>query len=490
MPKSGLERNGGKKMKKLPFIFFIFILIFVTNASATVYKWVDRDGVVNFADDYSRIPRDYRNRVEELNVARAGSSTPSPAPSGTIVGAPSQETAKQPPPIAQTLVREGDFAVKLTEALKIGKANSEAEAESMLASAGITPKNGWIADYPMTPDIIGELEKAVGESADAHKLALGKNEALKVLRTVAVEQELPIVAEGSDEYGESPPPTTPEYTAPSEIDNYYYAEGPPVVTYYPPPWDYYYLYAWVPGPFWCSGFYFPGFFILHDFHRGIHRNGHAYVVTNHWRDPGTGRISAVDPARRYASRNLGGRDTRPTRGFNATEVRSGARSIVERSRGRLNSGNMSMSTLGRGPNQTNPAYSRPGRSDGRRQVYNKEGGISGFSGRNGNDRRPPAANLGIRRIPGETGSQGMRDRNFGRRPESMSRQNGMNPQRPFAGETRSFSSRSQGSQRSFGPSPQAGGRQSGSSSMGTKGFTGSQQGRGEGSSFGHGAPRF
>ncbi|MCJ7784934.1 MAG: DUF4124 domain-containing protein, partial [Desulfobacterales bacterium] len=385
-----MNENGEKKMKKHPFILFIFVLIFASSASATVYKWVDKNGVVNFADDYSRIPRDYRNKVEELNTARMGPSTPSQAPSGkTIVSAPSQETAKQPPPIAQTLVREGDFAIKLAEALKIGKARSEAEAESMLASVGITPKNGWIADYPMTPDIIGELEKAVGEAADGQKLALGKNDALKALRTAAVEHELPIIAEGPDEYTESPPPTTPQYTTPSAIDTYYYTEGPPVVTYYPPPWDYYYMYAWIPGPFWCSGFYFPGFFILHDFHRGFHRNGHARIITNHMRDPGTGRIFAVNPARRYAPRNFGGRSTPPMRGFDSTEARKGARSIFERSRGRVGSGSTSVPMSGREPNDTNPAYSRPGRGNGK-QVYNKESRPSGFSGRNGNDRRPPA----------------------------------------------------------------------------------------------------
>ena len=489
MAASGLDQHGEEKMKKLPFILFLFIFLFGTSASATVYKWVDRDGTLNFADDYSRIPRDYRNQVEELNVARTGSSTPSPAPSGkTIAGAPSQEATKQPPPIAQTLVREGDFAVKLAEALKIGKANSEAEAESMLASAGITPKNGWIADYPMTPDIIGELERAVGEAADAQKLVLGKNEALKVLRTVAVEQELPIIAEGSDESGESPPPTTPEYTTPSEIDNYYYAEGPPVVTYYPPPWDYYYLYAWVPGPFWCSGFYFPGFFILHDFHRGIHRNGHAYVVTNHWRDPGTGRTFAMDPAGRRASRNSGGWDATAMKGFNATEARNGARSIFERSQGRLGTGNTSMATPGREPKNTGSAYSMPGRGDGGRQVNRNESRPSGFGSQNGNVRRPPAVNRGMSRTPGEFGSLGM-NRNFGR-PEGMGRQNAMNIQTPFAGETRSLSPHSQGNQRSVSPSPQAGARHSGSSSIGTKGFNGSHQGRGGGSGSGHGGRGF
>jgi hypothetical protein len=484
---SFLNENGGKTMKKLPFILFLFILIFASSASATVYKWVDKNGAVNFSDDYSKVPPDYRHKVEKLNTAGTGSSTPPQAPSGkTIVSAASRETAKPSPPIAQTLVREGDFAIKLAEALKIGTAKSEAEAESMLALAGITPKNGWIADYPMTPDIVGELEEAVAQAADAQKLALGKDEALKALRTVAVEQELPIIAEGPDQYTESPPPTTPEYTTPSEIDNYYYTEGPPVVTYYPPPWDYYYLYAWIPGPFWYSGFYFPGFFILHDFHRGIHRHGHVSFVTNHRRDPGTGRVFAVDPARRHSPGSFGGRDAHRMRGFDSTAARNGARSIFERSHGRVGSGNTSMSLPGRGRNNSNPVYSRAGRSDGR-QVYNKEGRSSGFSGRSGNERRPPAMDRGMSRIPGGYGSPGM-NRNFGR-PEGMSRQNGMNIQRPFAGETRSFSPHSQGSQRSFGPSSQEGARHSGSSSRGAEGFSGSQQGRGGGSGFGRGGSR-
>jgi len=482
-------------MKRVPFVLFVCILFFVTSASATVYKWVDGNGVANFADDYGKIPRDYRHQAEELNTARPGSSVPSQAPPGkAIVGTPSRETTKQAPPVAQTLVREGDFAIKLAEALKVGEAGSEAEAESMLASVGITPKNGWIADYPVTPDIIRELEKAVGEAADAQKLALGKNEALRALRTAAVEQELPIVAEGaegSDGYGESPPPTTPEYTTPSEIDNYYYAEGPPVVTYYPPPWDYYYMYAWIPTPFWCSGFYFPGFFILHDFHRGFHRNGHDYVVTNHRRDPGTGRIFAVDPARRDSQRNFGGRDAPRVRGFNSTEARSGARSIFERSHERSGSSHTSMPMTGRGSNPTTSAYSSVGRGDGGRQVYNKESRSSGFSGRYSNDRRAPVTDRGISRTPGGYGSRGM-NRNFSR-PEGTSRQNGMNIQRPFAGRARSFGSPPQGSQRSFSPSPQAGARHSGSSSTGTRDFGGSHQGRGGGGGEGHGGrggPRF
>jgi hypothetical protein len=181
------------------------------------------------------------------------------------------------------------------------------------------------------------------------------------------------------------------------------------------------------------------------------------------------------------------------RGFNSAEARNGARSIFERSHGRSGSGNASVSVPGRGPNPTRPAYSRSGRVDGRMQVYNKEG-RSAFTGRSGYERRLPATDRGMSRTPGETGSQGMRDGNFGRRPESMSRQSGMNIQRPSVGPsgggTRSFSSSSQGGQRSYGSSPQAGARHSGSSSSGTQGFSGSQHGRGGGSGSGYGGPRF
>src|SRR4030067_1646348 len=81
------------------------------------------------------------------------------------VYAQSDQMPSGAPPVAQTLIREGDFAVKLAEALKIGTAKNEVEAETMLGSSGISPKNGWIADYPVTPDIIGELQSAVAAGA-------------------------------------------------------------------------------------------------------------------------------------------------------------------------------------------------------------------------------------------------------------------------------------------------------------------------------------
>lgn len=484
-------------MKKLFFIFLI--LIFASSASATIYRWVDERGVVNFADDYSKVPPEYRNKVEEINTPKMGPSTsPQTLPGKTIVGVRSgEQMAKQPPPIAQPLTREGDFAIKLAEALKIGRVQSEAEAESLLASAGIAPKNGWIADYPVTPDVIGELEKAVSEAAEAKRLPMGKDEALKRLRTTAVELELPIIAEVPEEYTESPPPTTPQYTEPSVIDNYYYAEGPPVVTYYPPPWDYYYMYGWIPSPFWYSGFYFPGYFILNDFHRVVHGHGHACIVTNHTRDSRTGRVYAIDPTRRNSGRTSAGMGPPPARGFNSTGARNGAQSILKRSRERVSSGSPSMPITGRGTNNRTPGYANSG-SGNEKQVYNKRDRSSGSNGRNSIYTRPPAVDRRASTIPGQTFSPGTSNRTLSR-PESMNRQYGMNSQRPFAGETRSFSPPSHGterfsipqsSQRSFSPSPQGGGQHYGSSSAGSRGFSGSHQGGGSGGGFGRGGPRF
>src|SRR5208337_3243961 len=64
-------------------------------------------------------------------------------------------------PISQPLVREGALAVKLVDTLKMGATQDEAQAENMLVTVGVAPRNGWIADYPVTPDIVGELRNAI-----------------------------------------------------------------------------------------------------------------------------------------------------------------------------------------------------------------------------------------------------------------------------------------------------------------------------------------
>jgi hypothetical protein len=123
-----------------------------------------------------------------------------------MVNAQSEQNEPGPPPIEQSLVREGTFAMKLAEALKIGPVRSEAEAESRLASMGITPRNGWIADYPLTPDIIGEVRGAVGVAVDSGKLAMKKDEALIAVQ-VLIDNQWRLAVEPS--HGTAPPPLPP-----------------------------------------------------------------------------------------------------------------------------------------------------------------------------------------------------------------------------------------------------------------------------------------
>lgn len=63
-------------MKKGLFLVFCLCLsllpLSVGNAAdvgkVTIYKWVDKDGVVNFTDDYDKIPPAYRNRIQKEDV--------------------------------------------------------------------------------------------------------------------------------------------------------------------------------------------------------------------------------------------------------------------------------------------------------------------------------------------------------------------------------------------------------------------------------------
>jgi hypothetical protein len=268
------------------------------------------------------------------------------------------------PPVAPPLVREGDLAVDLVQALNIGTTENEAQAESMLSEMGIAPKNGWIADYPVTPDIFGELWNRIAVATDSGKLPMDAKDAQKALQEVAAGLGLPLgpaVVDGSrpisdDQYASGPP-----------VDDSYYSEGPPVVTYYPPPVDYRYLYAWVPSPFWWYDYWFPGFFILNDFdyvvwhdhhhHHGDHHDngdndhhgdGHHgdhhgdsnhqgdqdhnrrfQRVTNHAVDPQTKKVGAVDAAHRGRSQGFkGNSDYR--RDFGSIESRNAAASILRR----------------------------------------------------------------------------------------------------------------------------------------------------------------
>ena len=165
-----------------------------------------------------------------------------------------EQNVQKAPPVSQPLVREGNFAINLVEVLKLGTAKNEAEAESRLASMGIAPRNGWIADYPLTPDIIGEVRNAIGVALDSGKLAMNKDEALMAVQVLIDNQWRLAVApdkEQARQYGEYPPAVYEGY------------EGGYEPYYYP----YYYPY-----PYYYGGYYYLGGFGGRGF-RGGGRGG-------------------------------------------------------------------------------------------------------------------------------------------------------------------------------------------------------------------------
>ena len=232
-----------------------------------------------------------------------------------LVQAQSEQMAAAPPSIEQPLIREGDFAVKLEVALSMGTPQNEVEAENQLAAAGIMPKNGWIADYPVTPDIVAELYATVRAAADANKIPLAADSALQRLSDTMSQVGLSAMAPAAGDDTTTPQlPGTPGYPSATDISDYYYDAGPPVVTYYAPPTEYYYLYGWVPFPFWCDGFWFPGYFILHDFHRHVHHGDRDGFVSNHVMDERGHRFFRIDPDARLRGKTMGLNSVMPRAG--------------------------------------------------------------------------------------------------------------------------------------------------------------------------------
>jgi len=216
---------------------------------------------------------------------------------GMII-AQSEQVTPGNSPLAEPLVREGDLAVKLVEALNLGTAVTEAEAESILISIDIAPRNGWIADYPITPDIIGELQAAVSEAGESGALAVGKEAALQTLQDVLSDYNL---SAKTDTSGQGTDETSaPDYPDATEVSDYYSDEGPPVVTYYAPPPDYAYLYSWVSYPFWWRGSRFPGFFVRKRFHVWVHgpERGHGQYISNYFHDSKTDKTFLIEPTKR------------------------------------------------------------------------------------------------------------------------------------------------------------------------------------------------
>ncbi|MGJ0485279.1 MAG: hypothetical protein ACR65R_12245 [Methylomicrobium sp.] len=289
------------------------------------------------------------------------------------------------PPVEQTLVPEGVFAGQLIAALKLGPISDEAKAEALLSSLGIEPRNGWITDYPVTPAVLGDIEKKISVASERGRIALSKDQALKrfsevktrlgldvmpapetpavlshkpgkktlysyiddkgethytdvydsiptVYRSSARTLSLPMAQGLSDSTLESPieaaelePTATPP---PDDINDYFEEQGPPVVTYYSPPVPYDYLYTWTPYPFWSTGFYFPGFFVLNNFHRKIFFGHHHHFVTHHGSHGGKDRDRFSFGAGPGKGRHARSDGMMPSPWFSTPQAKTGAKAIV------------------------------------------------------------------------------------------------------------------------------------------------------------------
>jgi len=68
-------------MRKITYILLSLVLVSSAYGD-TIYKWIDKAGVVNYTDEYTLVPPAYRDRVEtqrmtEASMATGGEGTPS-----------------------------------------------------------------------------------------------------------------------------------------------------------------------------------------------------------------------------------------------------------------------------------------------------------------------------------------------------------------------------------------------------------------------------
>lgn len=79
-------------------LFFMTALLWALPLMAETYSWVDGQGTVNFTDDYSQIPRKYRNKVNKReDVAPSPTvQVPKTENSGAANAAPKEGDTKRP----------------------------------------------------------------------------------------------------------------------------------------------------------------------------------------------------------------------------------------------------------------------------------------------------------------------------------------------------------------------------------------------------------
>ena len=89
---------------------------------------------------------------------------------------------------------------------------------------------------------------------------------------------------------------------------------------------------WVPYPFWWYDFWFPGYFILNDFHRVVHFRNRTEFISNHFNDAGHHRVFRIDPLDRFHGSTFAGIGAQRKGNFISSGVKNGSRSIFNRNR--------------------------------------------------------------------------------------------------------------------------------------------------------------
>jgi hypothetical protein len=78
-------------MKRVLMSIFALLVLVSASYGGTIYKWVDKDGVVNFTNDENQIPSEYHNQIQKLEF---GGSHEMETPALPPVSAEKSEQAK------------------------------------------------------------------------------------------------------------------------------------------------------------------------------------------------------------------------------------------------------------------------------------------------------------------------------------------------------------------------------------------------------------
>ena len=156
------------------YVILLILLVFAAPASgATIYKWVDKEGVVSFTDDYNNVPSAYRDRVEVEHYRTEGMT---PAYTSGVLPQKTTEPKVDIYGRDETWWREKVRPWK--EQLKEATENYEnVRNQYMEQSAGLGPYNFGkmsLTQYQMVSARLqvlnGEMEKYQDQMADAKEM--------------------------------------------------------------------------------------------------------------------------------------------------------------------------------------------------------------------------------------------------------------------------------------------------------------------------------